>query len=63
MKMLNIHQLSHLLNVKQKTIYDWVHKKKIPYHKLVGSLRFKENEIIEWLKSKKHNPRKEMNFV
>ena len=56
MKMLNIQKLSSLLNVKPKTIYDWVHKKRIPYYKLEGNIRFSEDEILKWLKSKKRNP-------
>lgn len=63
MRLLNIHQLSQLLNTKEKTIYDWICKKKIPYYKLEGSLRFKENEILQWLESKKHNPHKRMDIV
>ena len=58
MKMLNIHELSALLNVKQKTIYDWCYRKRIPYYKLEGCLRFNEDEILKWLKSKKRNPYK-----
>jgi len=53
MQLLNIHQLSMVLNVKQKTIYGWVHLKKIPYYKLEGSLRFNEDEILKWIKSKR----------
>jgi excisionase family DNA binding protein len=58
MQMLNIQKLSALLNVKQKTIYDWCHRKKIPYYKLEGCLRFDENEILKWLRSKKQYPYK-----
>ncbi len=62
MKLLDIHQISVLLNTKKKTIYDWIHKRKIPYYKLEGSLRFKESEILQWLESKKSNPRKRMDI-
>jgi excisionase family DNA binding protein len=60
MKLLNMRQLSELLNVKPKTIYDWVHRNCIPYHKLQGLLRFKEKEILRWLESKKHTPHKRL---
>lgn len=63
MVLLNINQLSQLLNIKQKTIYDWVHKEKIPYCKIEGLLRFDEDEIKNWLKSKKHYPRKKLDLV
>jgi len=55
MKLMTINELSKILQVKCKTIYDWVHKKRIPYYKLEGSLRFNEDEILKWLKSKKQN--------
>ena len=55
MKLMDVSQLSNLLKVKPNTIYDWVHKKRIPYYKLEGCLRFNEDEILKWLKSKKQN--------
>ncbi len=55
MKLLDVQQLSEMLNVKPKTIYDWTHKEKIPYYKLGGSLRFNLEEIQKWIKSKKHS--------
>jgi excisionase family DNA binding protein len=57
MKMLNIMQLSEMLNVKRNTIYDWVHRNRIPYYKIEGSLRFEYSEIVKWLKSKKQSAR------
>ena len=38
---------------KSQTIYDWVHKKIIPFHKTPGSktLVFLKSEIDEWMKS------------
>jgi excisionase family DNA binding protein len=57
MKLLDITQLSNILNVKPKTIYDWVHKRKIPYYKVVGSLRFDYDEVERWIRSKKHKAR------
>jgi excisionase family DNA binding protein len=53
MKLIDITQLSEMLNVKKKTIYDWVHKRKIPYIKLGGLIRFDPTEIEQWVKSKK----------
>jgi len=55
MKLLDIIQLSEMLSVKPKTIYDWVHKEKIPYCKLEGSLRFNFDEVLRWIRSKSHN--------
>ena len=57
MRLLNVKQLSEMLNVKPKTIYGWTHKDKIPYYKLEGSLRFNLDEIQKWIKSKKNKVR------
>lgn len=54
MRLIDVRQLSDFLAVKPKTIYDWVHKKKIPYYKLEGSLRFDVEEVKVWLKKRKH---------
>lgn len=56
-KLIDVTQLSETLSIRPKTIYDWVHKKKIPYYKLEGSLRFNFDEIQKWIKSKKHKAR------
>jgi excisionase family DNA binding protein len=53
-KLLDINQLSEMLNVKKKTIYDWVHKGIIPYVKLGNLLRFDPKDIEKWFESKKH---------
>ena len=58
MTLMNIKKLSELLNIKEKTIYDWCHKRRIPYLKVGGLLRFDYDEIIEWLETKKQRTRK-----
>jgi excisionase family DNA binding protein len=63
MKLLDVSQLSEMLNVKKKTIYDWVHKNKIPYLKLGNLVRFNPNDIDQWLKSKKHKKKTWKKFV
>ena len=63
MKMLSIKQLSMKINVKTKTIYDWVHKRKIPHYKLEGCLRFNESEIMRWVESKKHKTHSQLRIV
>ena len=55
MKLLNITQLSEMINVKRKTIYDWVHKGQIPNVKIGRLVRFDLNEIERWIKGKKRN--------
>jgi len=54
MKLLDISQLSEIINIKKQTIYDWTHKGLIPYVKVGRLLRFDLNDIERWLKSNKH---------
>jgi excisionase family DNA binding protein len=54
MKLLNIQQLSDLLNIKIKTIYDWTHKGEIPFIKVGRLLRFNNDDIEKWLRERKH---------
>lgn len=54
MKLLNVDQLSDILNVNKKTIYDWTHKGLIPYIKLGHLLRFDLEAISKWVKSNSH---------
>jgi excisionase family DNA binding protein len=53
MKLLDIIQLAEMLNIKKKTIYEWVRQRKIPYIKLGGLIRFDPEEIEKWVESKK----------
>ena len=43
------------LKVSEKTIYDWVYKREIPFIKLRRLLRFRPSEIAKWLHSGGHN--------
>lgn len=54
MKLLNIIQLSEVINVKKKTIYDWTHRRLIPHVKMGRLLRFDPGEIEKWVKHSKH---------
>ena len=53
MNLVDIKTLARILSVKQKTIYDWIHKGYIPFVKLGRLVRFDENEIKKWLENKK----------
>ena len=53
LKLIDIMQLSDLISVKPKTIYDWVHKRQIPHVKLGNLLRFDIDEIQKWIDKKK----------
>ncbi len=48
-KLWTVEDLSKYLKVSEKTIYDWVHKKFIPYQKINRLLRFRHSEIEKWL--------------
>ena len=47
---LDIIDVSKLLKVEQKTIYNWVSSRKIPYLKANGRLLFRREEIDEMLR-------------
>ena len=49
---MNIDELCayHPSHPKKQTVYEWVSKKTIPYHKMTKGLMFLLSEIDEWLK-------------
>ena len=49
---MNIDELCayHPSHPKKQTVYEWVSKKTIPYHKMTKELMFLQSEIDEWLK-------------
>jgi excisionase family DNA binding protein len=51
MQIVTIKELSELLKVKPKTLYQWAELRQIPHVKMNGALRFEMDDIIEWLKS------------
>ena len=58
--LLNVNEVSKLLNVKKATIYYWVHKKTIPHVKFPGAVRFQAFEVLEWIKKQKRGGRTDM---
>lgn len=50
---MNIDELCayHPSHPKKQTVYEWVSKKTIPYHKMTKGLMFLQSENDEWLKS------------
>lgn len=51
-----IAELSKILKVKEKTLYQWAELGQIPSLKMNGCLRFDLNEIFQWIKSCKREP-------
>ncbi len=50
-EILNVKQVANLLNVKERTIYEWVRAGKIPSRKLGDLLRFEKSEILKWFEN------------
>ena len=46
---MTIEEVAEYLQVKKRTVYDWVKKGKIPAIKTVGQWRFKREQIDGWL--------------
>jgi len=51
MQVVTIKELSELLRVKEKTIYQWAESGKIPCLKFNGALRFDLHDIKKWMES------------
>ena len=56
-KLLNVKQLSEILAVSPRTIYEWTHIGFVPHYKLPKGVRFKESEILTWLNRRKKSGR------
>jgi len=52
-KLLTIRQLSELIQVSPKTIYQWTHIGFIPHYRFPKGLRFREAEIEKWVAHRK----------
>jgi excisionase family DNA binding protein len=53
--LLTVDQLTSWLNVSKKTIYKWVHSKKVPHYKLGNILRFDRVVIQAWLSERSNH--------
>ena len=47
--LLSAKRLSELLDIKEKTLYDWARTGKIPCHRINGLVRFNLNEVLACL--------------
>jgi len=52
-RLLRVPELAALLGVHEKTIYDWVARRRLPCLRLGNRLRFDPNDIARWLASRK----------
>lgn len=46
---LNLKEAAVLIGFKEKSVYQLVHYRKIPFHKVGKSLRFNEDELLQWI--------------
>lgn len=51
-RLLTVDDLATWLQVKPRTIYQWVHEGYIPVIKLGSLVRFDQASIIEWVKKR-----------
>ena len=56
MKILTIKELSELIKIKPKTLYQWAELGQIPSVKLNGSLRFNLDDIKSWISESTKQP-------
>ena len=50
-KLLTPEDISSLLSISPRTVYDYAQKGKIPAIKMLGQWRFKESDIVDWIEN------------
>lgn len=59
-RFLTLQEVSELLKIKERTIYQWVQQGKIPGFKLGNAWRFDRDDIEVWIEEQKaKSPRKD----
>jgi len=51
-RLLTVDQLAEWLQVKPRTIYQWVHEGYIPVIKLGSLVRFRQLSVAEWIEKR-----------
>ncbi len=59
-KLLKAAEVAKMFQVRESTIYKWVHYGYIPHVKLGSSLRFDKNSLLKWIKGKEKKGRKQV---
>jgi len=57
-ELLTIEEVSRLLRVSERTVYDWAQKGEIPCGKFGTAWRFRKTEIMDWIDKRLPNTRK-----
>jgi excisionase family DNA binding protein len=55
--LLTVTELARLISFSEKSIYQLVHRKVIPYTKISGALRFRKCDITAWIEDNTFKPR------
>lgn len=50
-RLMDINELATYLRLEKQTLYNWLHKKKIPGIKMGGVWRFEKRAVDRWLRS------------
>ena len=50
-RLMTIEDLAEYLQVKKRTVYEWLKKGKVPALKIVGQWRFKKDKIDAWVET------------
>ena len=61
-KLLTVKEASELINVKAKTLYQWIELEQIPHYRLNGSIRFDLEDLSAWIQSCKKDAREGYNI-
>ena len=61
-ELMNANQSADFLKISLSTIYKYVHSRKIPYHKPVGTktLYFKKAELVQWVENGRRKTKSEL---
>jgi excisionase family DNA binding protein len=51
--LIGISDMARLLGVRLKTLYSWVHQRKIPYVKVGRLVKFDQKDIATWIAERK----------
>lgn len=55
-RLLTVEEVAHLISFSEKSIYQLVHRRVIPYTKISGALRFRSSDIAAWIEENTFKP-------
>jgi excisionase family DNA binding protein len=55
-RLLTVEEVAQLIQFAAKSIYQLVHRRKIPYIKISGALRFRRSDIETWIEENTFKP-------